>query len=60
MKLLRLLDIEIKTLKRNRKYDGHADRFRSNLEIVVRNLDLVSLDSTFKFARHISSEFVIS
>ena len=55
--LLGLLDIEVERLKRSERYDGHAERFRKNLEIVVRCLDLASMDSIFKFARRISSEY---
>ncbi|THH11275.1 hypothetical protein EW145_g754 [Phellinidium pouzarii] len=55
--LLRLLDKEVSRQKRQKVYDGHAERFRRNVVIDVHRLDLASVDSVFGFGREISSKY---
>lgn len=53
--LLRRLDRHIAVEKRKSGYDGHAERFRANLEINFHCVDMSVASSTFKFCEEIEN-----
>ena len=58
--LLGKLDEEIASLKLSEKYDGHAETFKRNTDIVIEELDLADMKSVFAFTKEIKSKCVCS
>ncbi|KAH7888093.1 NAD(P)-binding protein [Phlebopus sp. FC_14] len=56
-KLYRLVDEHIERLKNLPDYEGHAEVFRKNLDIVVHTIDLAHIRSVFRFADEISQTY---
>ena len=48
-RLLRLFDRHVAAERRRPGYDGHAERFRENLQINFHEVDMSSTRSVFKF-----------
>lgn len=57
--LLRRLDRRIALEKKKPGYDGHAERFRANLEINFHCVDMSVASSTFKFCQEIRDTCVV-
>ncbi len=58
-KLLRSLDQHIAKLKQRADYDGHAERFRKNLELNYHGVDMANVQSVFDFAEELSDTCVL-
>ncbi|KAF8845589.1 NAD(P)-binding protein [Paxillus ammoniavirescens] len=56
-KLYKLVDEHVHRLKNSRDYDGHAEKFRRNLNIAVHTVDLSHIQSVFRFADEISQTY---
>ena len=54
-KLLHSLDQHIAKLKKGADYDGHAERFRKNLEVNYHRVDMADVQSVFDFAEELSN-----
>ncbi len=59
LELLKSLDAHVADLKTRPGYDGHAERFRKNVDIVVMRLDLADLSTVFSFANEAMSRCVL-
>lgn len=57
-RLLALLDADIALQKKQQTYDGHADLFKKNLEIVVHYVDLAMVRSILEFGVEIRAKYV--
>lgn len=57
--LLKFLDAHVADVKTQPDYDGHAERFRKSVDIVVMRLDLADLSTIFSFADEIMSKYVL-
>ncbi|EGO27194.1 hypothetical protein SERLADRAFT_333162, partial [Serpula lacrymans var. lacrymans S7.9] len=55
--LYELVDAHIARLRQEPGYDGHADTFRSNLNIEIHKVDLAHVPSIFTFADEISERY---
>ncbi|KLO19773.1 hypothetical protein SCHPADRAFT_817415 [Schizopora paradoxa] len=55
--LLRKVHEEIAKLEQLKSYDGHAERFKTNFEVVVEELDLADMKSVFAFTNTIGSKY---
>ncbi|KAF8632001.1 hypothetical protein AX17_004946 [Amanita inopinata Kibby_2008] len=55
--LLGFLDAHIAMLKTRTDYDGHAEKFRKNLEIDIMYLDLADLGTVFAFANGMAAKY---
>jgi 3-keto steroid reductase len=53
--LLRLLEREVHALKKAEGYDGHAEMFAKNVQLVVHQVDLAEVKSVFYFVQGIKS-----
>ena len=58
LELLKSLDAHVVDVKTRSDYDGHAERFRKNVDIVVMRLDLADLSTIFSFEYELTSEYV--
>ncbi|TFK43075.1 3-keto sterol reductase [Crucibulum laeve] len=56
-KLYSFFDAHIEKLRKHPKYDGHAHKFRENLEVQVEYLDLALINSVFRFAQEMSQKY---
>lgn len=59
LELLKSLDAHVVDVKTRSDYDGHAERFRKNVDIVVMRLDLADVSTVFSFADEIISKYVL-
>lgn len=59
-KLLRLLDQHVAREKQRPEYDGHAERFRKNLEINFHAVDMSVASSVYDFVDEVSQTCVAS
>lgn len=57
-RLLKLLDAHIAKVRRRPGYDGHAERFRQNLEINYHHVDMSVAHSVFKFCDELAQKYV--
>lgn len=53
-KLLRLLDQHVAREKQRPDYDGHAERFRRNLQINIHKVDMSVVSSVYEFTKEIA------
>jgi 3-keto steroid reductase len=60
LELLKSLDAFVADVKTRPDYDGHAERFRKSVDIVVMRLDLADLSTVFSFADELMSKYVLS
>ena len=60
LELLESLDAFVADVKTRPDYDGHAERFRESVDIVVMRLDLANLSTVFSFANELMSKYVLS
>jgi 3-keto steroid reductase len=58
VQLLNFLDARVAYLKTRPHYDGHAETFRKNVDIVVIQLDLAEIASVLRFADQVVSKYV--
>ena len=58
LELLESLDAFVADVKTRPDYDGHAERFRKSVDIVVMRLDLADLSTVFSFEYELTSEYV--
>lgn len=58
-KLLSLLDRHVAREKQRPDYDGHAERFRKNLEINFHQVDMSVSSSVFLFTEEVSHRHVV-
>ncbi|KAI0347014.1 hypothetical protein BDW22DRAFT_485718 [Trametopsis cervina] len=56
-KLIALLDSLVAEQKALPGYDGHAERFRKNVEINYHHLDMLDVNSTFRFTEELSKKY---
>jgi hypothetical protein len=59
LELLKSLDAYVADVKTRPDYDGHAERFRKSVDIVVMRLDLADLSTVFSFADELMSKYVL-
>jgi 3-keto steroid reductase len=59
LELLKSLDAHVADLKARPDYNGHAERFQKNVDIVVMCLDLADLSTVFSFANEAMSKCVL-
>jgi 3-keto steroid reductase len=59
LELLKSLDAYVAVVKTRPDYDGHAERFRKSVDIVVMRLDLADLSTVFSFADELMSKYVL-
>jgi 3-keto steroid reductase len=57
-KLLTKLDDHIEKLRSRQGYDGHAERFRKNLEVNFHKVDMADVKSVFDFAGEVQARYV--
>ncbi|KAF8730503.1 hypothetical protein AX14_005510 [Amanita brunnescens Koide BX004] len=57
LELLKSLDAHVVDVKTRSDYDGHAERFRKNVDIVVMRLDLADVSTVFSFADEIMAKY---
>ncbi|KIL67356.1 hypothetical protein M378DRAFT_102521 [Amanita muscaria Koide BX008] len=57
VQLLNFLDARVAYLKTRPHYDGHAETFRKNVDIVVTQLDLAEIASVLRFADQVVSKY---
>ncbi|KAI0092561.1 hypothetical protein BDY19DRAFT_924999 [Irpex rosettiformis] len=55
--LLNSLDQHIAKLKKRADYDGHAERFRENVELNYHRVDMADVQSVFDFAEELSNTY---
>ncbi|KAK2462309.1 hypothetical protein APHAL10511_005615 [Amanita phalloides] len=55
--VVRYLDAHVAQMKTRPDYDGHAEQFKKNVDIVVMRLDLGDLSSVFSFADEMKSKY---
>ena len=51
------LDAHIQRERRRPGYNGHAERFRDNLEVQIHIIDMGDLKSVFRFGREVSQKY---
>lgn len=57
IKLLESFDEHVEKLKSSPRYDGHAEAFKQNLNVVIHTVDLSSVDSVLAFGEELSSRY---
>ena len=57
LEILKFLDARVAYLKAQQHYDGHAEKFRQNVEIVCLRLDLADISTVFRFADEVTSRY---
>ena len=57
--LLKILDAHVEKERRRPGYDGHAERFRENVQVAFHHVDMTDTKSVFEFCDEISRTYVL-